>query len=324
MDASNLPAEIHVLPSKAALQHARSKLLDTLPEEGLGPTPIQKHIANDLVPAFSRANKSPHYYGFVTGGATSAAIIADHIVVDVDQNLHNHLPNDTVATDVEDAALKLLCQLLQLNADQWPHRIFSTGATASNVLGLACGREFAVQRAVANTHGAGNGTDGEIGLSVGEYGIYEAMRMAGLEEIQILTTVPHSSLRKAASIVGLGRASMKDIGRKDLPHKFDFEALERALAKPRTASIVAVSCGEVNTGLFATTGEEMKQLRGLCDRYGAWLHVDAAFGLLARVLPKTKEFETILQGVEGLQLADSITGDAHKLLNVVSPINLPC
>jgi len=51
---------------------------------------------------------------------------------------------------------------------------------------------------------------------------------------------------------------------------------------------------------------------------GAWLHVDAAFGLLARALPQTEEYASLNAGVAGLELADSIAGDAHKLLNVVS------
>ena len=95
------------------------------------------------------------------------------------------------------------------------------------------------------------------------------------------------------------------------------QALKAALNKPKAASIVAVSCAEVNRGLFATNGDEMRQIRQLCDLHGAWLHVDAAFGLLGRVLPKKKEYQVIVDGVDGLELADSIAGDAHKLLNVV-------
>ena len=51
------------------------------------------------------------------------------------------------------------------------------------------------------------------------------------------------------------------------------------------------------------------------------MHIDAAFGLLARVLPDMKDYENIQAGVAGLELADSITGDAHKLLNVVGAIS---
>lgn len=143
------------------------------------------------------------------------------------------------------------------------------------------------------------------------------MRIAGIESVQILTTVPHSSLRKAASILGIGRSSVRNVGLPNAPHRFDMQALRSALSKPKVASIVAISCAEVNTGFFATSGEDMQRIRNLCDRYGAWIHTDAAFGLLARILPDSKEYATILEGVKGLELADSITGDAHKLLNVV-------
>jgi len=81
---------------------------------------------------------------------------------------------------------------------------------------------------------------------------------------------------------------------------------------------VVISCGEVNTGHFATAGiQQLQQLRKLCDQYGSWLHVDGAFGIFGRILDEdVSEFASITRGCEGLDLADSITGDAHKLLNV--------
>lgn len=299
----------HVLPSQQELEKARCSLPKSLPSDGIGLDKVQKHIQEDLVPGFNRVNKSPSYYGFVTGGTTPAALLADKVVSENDQCVQVHLPNDTIATEVEDRALSMVCEILDLSPEDWPHRTFTTGATASNVLGLACGREFVIHEAAVFD---------DKDISVAEYGIHEAMRMAGIESIQILTTVPHSSLRKAASIVGLGRACVKDVGLPEAPHRFNMPALKAALSKPKVASIVAISCAEVNTGLFATNRAEMEQIRNLCDQYGAWIHIDAAFGLLARVLPHTKEYEGVWDGVDGFELADSITGDAHKLFNVVS------
>lgn len=40
-----------------------------------------------------------------------------------------------------------------------------------------------------------------------------------------------------------------------------------------------------------------------------------AFGIFGRLLEST-DYSTIIRGCEGLELADSITGDGHKLLNV--------
>jgi glutamate/tyrosine decarboxylase-like PLP-dependent enzyme len=302
------PPPNQVLPNQDALEHARMQLAVGLSADGIGLAETIRHLQEDLQPAFNASSRSPNYYGFVTGGCTPAASIADNFVTAYDQNVAVHLPNETIATDVEDRALALLCELLNFHPRLWPHRIFTTGATASNVVGLACGREYVI--AEASVHRT------DVENSVGEYGIVEAMHRAGLTKIQILTTVPHSSLSKAAAILGLGRASIKHVGRKDAPHKFDMKLLKSLVEQPSSGSIIAVSAAEVNTGLFATSGlEEMQELRKLCDMYGAWIHVDGAFGILGRVLDSSK-YQSITQACAGLELADSITGDGHKLLNV--------
>lgn len=73
----------------------------------------------------------------------------------------------------------------------------------------------------------------------------------------------------------MGRASVKLVGLEGSTHRFDIPLLKKLLTQPGTASIVAISASEVNTGLFATTGlKEMQKIRSLCDQYGAWIHVD--------------------------------------------------
>lgn len=308
MNIDAVASSQRVLPSKEQISKARSHLINSLPIIGLGLDHIQKHVQTNLAPGLNKPSQSPNYYGFVTGGVTPAASLADNVVTEHDQNVSVHLPNDTVATDVEDRALRMVCELLNLEPEDWLHRTFTTGATASNVVGLACGREFVIHEAAA--------FEGKE-ISVAEHGVHEAMRMAGIHSVQILTTVPHSSLVKAASVVGLGRACVRNVARTCAHHRFDMQALRSALSRPKVASIVSISMAEVNTGFFATSGDEMEQIRQLCDQYGAWLHVDAAFGLLARTLPEKEEYTALVNGVKGLELADSITGDAHKLLNVV-------
>lgn len=303
------PTPTDVLPTQATLARARATLKSELSEKGTGLEDTIHHLTQDLGPAFNASSRSATYYGFVTGGSTPAASLADNLVTHYDQNVQVHLPNETLATEVEDRALTLLCSLIDLPASQWPHRTFTTGATASNILGLACGREYIIAEASAHR------TDAEV--SVGEQGIVEAMRLAGIDKIQILTTVPHSSLSKAASILGLGRSSVKTIGVASAPHTFDMPLLQKHLAQPGVASIVAISASEVNTGLFATTSlAEMQHIRQLCDMYGAWIHIDGAFGILARLLPSSPDYQLLKNCTAGLDLADSITGDAHKLLNV--------
>jgi glutamate/tyrosine decarboxylase-like PLP-dependent enzyme len=256
------------LPSQAAIQTASSSLPSPSSPTYLASQPAEttiSHITNDILPALTGQSRSGRYFGFVTGGVQPIAEWADNIVSHVDQNVQVHLPNQTVATNVEDAALSMLAGVLKLEEGEWKGRTFTTGATASNVLGLACGRETIINKRIAD----GKGTVGDLGL-------LKACRLADIDEIQVLTSAGHSSLSKAASIVGLGRDSVLQLPvSAEEPWKLDFTAVEEHIRKPRVASIIAVSLGEVNTGRFAVQGlEDMKRLRALADEHGAWIHVD--------------------------------------------------
>lgn len=96
--------------------------------------------------------------------------------------------------------------------------------------------------------------------------------------IVILALHPHYSILKAAALVGIG-AGPKSV--RSVPASaedeltFDLVALETAL-KLCTAEgrgvIVVHGLGEVNTGGF---GGDLDKIAALCERYNAWLHVDA-------------------------------------------------
>ncbi|KAH6652760.1 pyridoxal-dependent decarboxylase [Truncatella angustata] len=305
-----LPVE--VLPKQAHLAAARASLPQPTGDNYLteiGRVAALDHLLRDIAPALNGQNRSGRYYGFVTGSTLPIAEAADNLVTAYDQNVQVHLPTQTIATEVEDAALKMLITLLDLgDAADWQGRTLTTGATASNILGLGCAREAVVQARLPE--GMPNG--------VGELGLLAACNEAGIRDVQILTSMGHSSLYKAASIVGLGRHSVKDLPYSDdEPWRLDLHMVERELQREGVASIIALSAGEVNTGRFATTGiEDMRRLRDLADRYKAWIHVDGAFGVFARCLPRTSEYSKLQQYAAGLELADSITVDGHKLLNV--------
>ncbi|XWW92750.1 hypothetical protein V2A60_000676 [Cordyceps javanica] len=323
------------LPAPATIRAAEASLPDPSSVSylaGTSPSAVAAHIARDIVPALTGQNASPRYFGFITGGTLPLAEWADNVVSALDQNVQVHLPAQTVATAVEDAALEMLARALRLDADVcgggttttthgWKGRTFTTGATASNVLGLACGREHVMSRklAAAAAGESGVGVGGEcVTAAVGELGLLAAAAAAGVTEVQVLTSMGHSSLGKAASVVGLGRASVRDLRLSEAePWRLDLDAAEAAMRRPGVATILAVSAGEVNTGRYALRGvDEWRRVRALADRYGAWVHVDGAFGVFARALEQTDEYRLLHERVEGIQLADSITIDGHKLLNV--------
>ncbi|KAL8656932.1 MAG: hypothetical protein Q9226_002421 [Calogaya cf. arnoldii] len=315
LETFSKPAHVHrTLPQNAQIQRAADRLVSQIPSIGRGIENTTAHLLEDVVPALNGQALSPNYYGFVTGSVTPAARVAENLVSTYDQNVCVHLPDTTIATELEDQALKLLLELLHFTVEEWPGRTFTTGATASNIVGLACGREFIVNDAIKRRS---KGSTTPMKQSVGEDGLLAACRAADITDIQVLTTLPHSSLKKASSVVGLGRACFHQVGISEDDIAFDLDVLEDRLKRPHTVSIVVISCAEVNSGMFATRSYlEVGKLRSLCDKYGSWLHVDAAFGLFARILGDSQEFGYVSDGAEGLELADSIAGDAHKMLNV--------
>ena len=263
-------------PDTSTLDEVNANLLEKLPDQGLGVETTTDHLLRKIASGLSGCSLSPNYYGFVTGGVSPAARVAEQIVATYDQNVSVHLPDETIATAVEDKALELLLELFRFDVGSWPGRTFTTGATASNILGLACGREYILNKAIRKRKEQQKILDHEEDDSVGGRGLLAACRAASVDRVQILTTLPHSSLGKAASIVGLGRRSIKGVGKAENSLKFDMSKLKAHLELANTVSIIAISCAEVNSGMFATHSyEELRSIRSLCDQHGAWIHVDA-------------------------------------------------
>lgn len=259
------------LPSPEALATATAAVHSKLPNSGLGEQSTAAHLLHDLTPGFNGPKTSSNYYGFVTGGVLPIAEVADNIVTAFDQNIQVHLPDQTVSTLVEARALSLLAELVHL--DSFGGKTFTTGATSSNILGLACGRQHVISRRL-EAKGSPSG--------VAELGILEACMEGGISKIQVLTAMAHSSTYKAASVVGIGRANVRDIGIRDKPWKIDVDLVEKELKRDGVVSIISITAGEVNTGRFTVDGNDMRKLRDLCDQYGGWLHLDGGNFVFSR------------------------------------------
>jgi glutamate/tyrosine decarboxylase-like PLP-dependent enzyme len=115
----------------------------------------------------------------------------------------------------------------------------------------------------------------------------------------------HPSAMQAIGMLGLGRANIRRLAR-DPVGRVDLAAVERELAQHTQPAILIANAGEVNAGDF----DPMADLADLAERHNAWLHVDGAFGLFARLAPATRHL------TEGIERADSVICDGHKWLNV--------
>lgn len=232
-------------------------------------------------PGFS-GSAGPRYLGFVTGGATPASLAGDWLTGTFDQNPTSGL--DSSAPDLEREAVGWLRELFGLSEAH--QGAFVSGATLSNTVGLAIGREWAGE---------------QRGIRVSEQGL------AALGPLTVLSGAAHSSVYKGLSMLGLGRGALHKVALLPEREAVDVAALEQALAARRGEPVIVVAnSGTVNTVDF----DDLGAIAALKQRYPFWLHVDAAFGGFAATVP---ELAHLVAGLDG---ADSICIDCHKWLNV--------
>src|SRR6185503_18435726 len=104
-----------------------------LPEIGCPPGDAVREWFNRAEPGIVRT-PSPRYFGFVTGGATPAALAGDWLASAIDQNPANWLLSPAGA-QTELTSIRWLLELFGLPAT-WSGA-FTTGATMANLSGLA-------------------------------------------------------------------------------------------------------------------------------------------------------------------------------------------
>ena len=122
-----------------------------------------------------------------------------------------------------------------------------------------------------------------------------------------VTRFAHYCIDKALHIAGRGRSPKRVIATDD-KCRMSVEALEQALEEDRRNGIrpwlVVASGGTVDTGAI----DPLPEIAEICRKYGAWFHVDGAYGGLFSLCDEGRE---LLRGIEE---ADSVALDPHKTL----------
>ena len=266
------------LAALSRLEH----LKDALPADGVGGRSAVAELL-DIGTATATLSSGPRFFHFVIGGSTPAAMAADWVTSLLDQNAFSRVSSD-FASAVEDVALQWLCELVGL-PDSWGAALVGS-ATFANFTGLACathwwGEQHGVDIAARGLAGVGR----PMSVFSGGY--------------------VHPSARKALQMLGHGRDSVQ-VCAADAIGRVDLLALDRALADLAEPAVIIGNAGEVNAGDF----DPIAELADIAERRGAWLHLDASFGVFAALSPRTAHL------VRGMERADSIAADAHKWLNV--------
>lgn len=254
---------------------------DPMPEQGVGSLTALTELSERAREVATRSS-GPRFFHFVMGGGTPAALGADWLTSAYDQPAFAWA-SSPFAARLEQVAVDWLRQLFELPTDFGG--VLTTGATMANFVALAAARNWW----------------GELqGVDVEQEGVGKLAPAVILSSGYL-----HPSAIQAVGMLGFGRGNIRRLSRDEVG-RLDLVALERELEQAATPAIVIANAGEVNAGDF----DPIANLADLCERHGAWLHVDGAFGLFARLTPSTRAL------TEGVERADSVISDGHKWLNV--------
>ena len=200
--------------------------------------------------------------------------------------------------------------------------LLNNGMAVYEMGGVATPHELAVVSWMARTLGLPDGAGGLLtsGGSLGNLTALLAARAAraghdvwtegshAAAPLAVLVArTAHYSIDRAVRTLGWGEGGAVAVA-VDAGYRLDPSDLARAhavaLAEGRRPIAVVASAGSTATGAY----DPLEPIADFCAAHGLWLHVDGAHGAAAALSPLHAH------RVRGLERADSIVWDAHKLL----------
>ena len=253
------------------------------PDQGENYEAIFRDFEKLILPAVTHWNH-PGFMAYFACTAAAPAILAEMLAAALNANaiLWKTAP---AVTELEQVTLGWLRQWLGL-PEEFFGVIYDTASTSS-LHAMAAARELADPEA----------------------------RTAGARPNLVLyaSQHAHSSIEKGAIALGMGQRNVRQI-----PVDADFRMRPDALAASIEEDLAAGRkpfCVVATVGTTSTTSiDPVPALADIAERYGLWLHVDAAYAGAAAILP---EFRHIFEGVAR---AHSVVVNPHKWLFI--PVDL--
>ena len=276
------PERHRVLPSVRPGE-VSAALPPSPPTQGEAMDDILRDFEQVIVPGLTQWNH-PGFLAYFANTSAGPGILGELLAAAVNNNAMLWRTGPS-ATELEDRALDWLRQMMGL-PEAFRGTIQDT-ASISTLVAVCAAREAA---------GLGVRDDGLGGRDL------PRLRMYCSEEA-------HSSVERAGIVAGIGRAGTRTIPT-DTEFRMDPAALERAIEEDVAAGWRPF-CVTATVGTTSTTSiDPVPAIADVCERHGLWLHVDAAYGGAAAVVP---EMRHVLAGCER---ADSLVVNPHKWLFV--------
>ncbi len=245
------------------------------------PQPLQPLLAwtiSQLEHGLTHLN-NPRYFGLFNPAPTFPAQCADRLAAGFNPQLAS-TGTSPAAVAIEAHVLGALAQRAGLPPESAGH--FTTSGSEANATALICALTHAEPRF---------GTDGvaAFGAPLAFYASRDCQ----------------PGWFKVAHQCGVGRAALRLIGT-DGSGRLDVRALAAAVAADRRAGtrpiMIAATAGTTGAGMI----DPLAAIAAIAREHGLWYHVDAAWGGAALAAPRLRAL------LGGMELADSITIDAHK------------
>jgi aromatic-L-amino-acid/L-tryptophan decarboxylase len=277
-EVADLPVAPNVSPTEIRESLARFDFAD--------PVPLDELVGEvaDLLRRWSLHVNHPRYFGLFNPTVRRAGVVADTLVALFNPQLAAW-PHAPVANEIERHVLGWFMRALGLDPTVG-FATFTSGGQEAN--------QTAVTVALTNAF-----------PDFGEHGV----RALSGEPVFYTSVEAHHSFVKIAHLSGIGRDAVRLVGVDD--HlRLDVEDLSRQIradrADGRLPFLIVGTAGTTAAGAI----DPLVELAAIAQREKVWLHVDAAWGG-AGVLSSA-----LRDQLAGIELADSITTDAHKWLSV--------
>lgn len=165
--------------------------------------------------------------------------------------------------------------------------VFTSGGSQSNLMGLLLARDHYIR----NYFRIDSKRDG-LPAEASRFKIF-------------CSEVSHFSLKKSASILGLGQQSIVPV-KVDRDYKMDIISLGKAIEEQKKAGNIPIAVvGTAGTTDFGSI-DPLEDIAAVCYHYKLWFHVDAAYGG-GLILSNKHKYK-----LKGIELSDSATIDYHK------------
>ena len=273
----DLPVLARVEPGEIA-----AALPEHAPEAGERLTDILADVDRIILPGITHWNH-PGFMAYFGISGSPPGILGETIAAALNVNamLWRTSP---AATELEQRVLRWVAGLIGLPPD-WFGEITDT-ASASTMYALAAAREAAGLE--IRTRGMAGRTD--------------------LPRLRVYTSdQAHSSIEKACIALGLGQEGLRK-----LPTDAGFRMRADLLAEAVAADVAAGArpiAAVATVGTTSTTSiDPVAAIADVCARHDMWLHVDAAYGGSAAVVPEMRHV------LDGCDRADSLVVNPHKWL----------